>query len=389
MILHVDMDAFYASVEERDDPSLVGKPVIVGGTAEGRGVVAAANYEARKFGVHSAMASARANRLCPHAVVIRPRMDHYAAVSRKIREVFERFTPVIEPLSLDEAFLDATGSEPLFGPSAEMGRRIKQLIRAELRLVASVGVAPNKFLAKIASDLQKPDGFVVVDPNSIQAFLDPLPVGRIWGVGKVTGQVFDRLGIKTIGQLRKLSVETLNDLFGSSGEHYWRLARGIDDRHVVPDREAKSISHETTFSEDIDDKEALRALLVDLVEQVARRIRRHDLKGRTVEIKVRFADFKTISRALTLHEPTNVTQELLAAGLQLLDHRLPPGHLPVRLLGFGVTQFDGSTKTQQQLFDDYGHERHRELDEVADQIAARFGKKAIRRGAGLPKGEEH
>ncbi len=387
MILHVDMDAFYASVEERDDPSLVGKPVIVGGTAEGRGVVAAANYQARKFGVHSAMASARANRLCPHAVVIRPRMDHYAAVSRQIREIFERFTPVIEPLSLDEAFLDATGSEQLFGSSAEIGRKIKQLIGDELQLVASVGIAPNKFLAKIASDVQKPNGFVVVDPSGIQAFLNPLPVGRIWGIGKVTGQVFDRLGIKTISQLGELPVETLSDLFGSSGEHYWRLARGIDDRRVVPDREAKSISHETTFAEDIDDQEVLRAWLVDLVEQVARRIRHHELKGRTVEIKVRFADFKTISRSLKLREPTNGTQELLVAGLQLLEHRLPPGQLPVRLLGFGVTQFDGSRKSQQQLFDDQDRERHRELDNVADQIEARFGKRAIRRGAGVPKGE--
>jgi len=387
MILHVDMDAFYCSVEERDDPLLVGKPVVVGGTAESRGVVAAANYEARKFGVHSAMASARANRLCPQAVVIRPRMDHYAAVSRQIREIFERFTPVIEPLSLDEAFLDATGSESLFGPSDDIGRKIKRSIQGELQLIASVGVAPNKFLAKIASDIQKPDGFVVVDPNGVQAFLDPLPVGRIWGVGKVTGQVFDRLGIKTIGQLRKLPVETLNDLFGSSGEHYWRLARGIDDRRVVPDREAKSISHETTFSEDIDDKEVLPGWLVDLVEQVARRVRHHDLKGRTVEIKVRFADFTTISRALTLDEPTNVTHDLLVAGLQLLDHRLPPGHLPVRLLGFGITQFDGSRRTQQHLFEEHDRERHRELDEVADQIAARFGKRAIRRGAGLPKDE--
>jgi len=249
--------------------------------------------------------------------------------------------------------------------------------------VASVGVAPNKFLAKIASDIQKPDGFVVVDPDGIQTFLDPLPVGRIWGVGKVTGQVFDRLGIKTIGQLRKLSVETLKDLFVSSGEHYWQLARGIDDRTVIPDREAKSISHETTFSEDIDDNEVLRAWLVDLVEQVARRMRHHDLKGRTVEIKVRFADFRTISRALTLDEPTDVTQELVVAGLRLLDHRLPPDRLPVRLLGFGVTQFDGSRKTQQHLFDQQDRERHRELDEVADQIAARFGKRAIRRGAGF------
>ena len=207
MILHVDMDAFYASVEERDDPSLVGKPVIVGGTAEGRGVVAAANYEARKFGVHSAMASARAKRLCPHAVVIRPRIDYYAEVSRQIREIFEQFTPLIEPLSLDEAFLDATGSESLFGPSADIGRQIKQRIRAELQLVASVGVAPNKFVAKIASDVRKPDGFVVVEPGEVQAFLDPLPVGRIWGVGKVTGQVFERLGIRTIGQLRNLSLD--------------------------------------------------------------------------------------------------------------------------------------------------------------------------------------
>src|SRR5262245_59082088 len=175
MILHVDMDAFYASVEMRDDPSLASKPVIVGGTAEGRGVVAAANYEARKFGVHSAMSSARANRLCPHAVVIRPRMNYYAAISAQIREIFERFTPIIEPLSLDEAFLDATGSEQLFGPSAAMGHQIKQLIWSELALVASVGVAPNKFLAKIASDVEKPDGFVVVDPRGIQAFLDPLP----------------------------------------------------------------------------------------------------------------------------------------------------------------------------------------------------------------------
>jgi DNA polymerase-4 len=385
MILHVDMDAFYASVEERENPWLIGKPVIVGGTAEGRGVVAAANYEARKFGVHSAMASARAERLCPHVIVIRPRMDHYAAVSRQIREIFERFTPVIEPLSLDEAFLNATGSEALFGPSAEIGRQIKRLIRAELQLVASVGVAPNKFLAKIASDIQKPDGFVVVDPSNIQAFLDPLPVGRIWGVGKMTGQVFERLGIKTIAQLRTLPVETLNQIFGASGEHFWRLARGIDDRPVIPDREAKSISHETTFAEDIDDKELLRAWLVDLVELVARRMRHYDLKGRAAEIKVRFADFQTITRSATLGEPTNSTHELLAIGLALLDRRLPEPHLPVRLLGFGAHQFDGKAVTQQLLFDQRDRERNRELDTVADQITAKFGQRAIRRGLGIQR----
>jgi DNA polymerase-4 len=383
MILHVDMDCFYAAIETRDDPSLVGRPVIVGGTAEGRGVVAAANYEARKFGVHSAMASVTAHRHCPHAVVIRPRIGYYAEVSQQIREIFEQFTPIIEPLSLDEAFLDATGSESLFGPTAEIGRQIKGRIRDELRLVASVGVAPNKFLAKIASDLKKPAGFVVVEPGDVQAFLDPLPVGRIWGVGKVTGKVFERLGIRTIGQLRNLSLETLREYFGTSAEHYWQLARGIDKRPVVPDREAKSISHETTFAEDIADLDVLRAWLVDLVEQVARRLRQHDLRGRTVDLKVRFADFTTISRSATLREPTHATQELLDAGLALLNCRLPPRHLPVRLLGFGVSHLDDSGRTQQHLFEQPDHERRRELDSVADQIAERFGKRAIRRGAGL------
>jgi DNA polymerase-4 len=386
MILHVDMDAFYASVEERDDPSLVGKAVIVGGTAEGRGVVAAANYEARKFGVHSAMSAARAVRLCPHATFIRPRMDRYAEVSRQVRSIFEEFTPLVEPLSLDEAFLDATGSEPLFGSSAEIGRQIKNRIRTELRLIASVGVAPNKFLAKIASDLRKPDGFVVVQQEAVQEFLDPLPVGRIWGVGKVTGQVFDRLGIRTIGELRELAMDSLRQLFGSSGEHYWRLSHGLDERKVVPDREAKSISHETTFAEDIANRDELQAWLVELVEQVARRLRRHELKGRTVEIKVRFADFHTITRSATLAEPTNITQELLVAGAELLRTKLPPGHSPVRLLGFGVKGFDDSARSQRQLFDEPVRERQRQLDEVADQIAGKFGKGAIRRGGGPVEG---
>jgi DNA polymerase-4 len=384
MILHVDMDAFYASVEERDDPSLVGKPVIVGGSAEGRGVVAAANYEARKYGVHSAMAAARAKRLCPHAVFLKTRIDYYAQISRQIREIFEQFTPLVEPLSLDEAFLDATGSEAHFGSSPEIGRQIKQRIKTELHLIASVGIAPNKFVAKIASDLHKPDGFVVVAPDEVQTFLDPLPVGRLWGVGKVTGQVFERLAIRTIGQLRRMPAQTLNVLFGASGEHYWRLAHGIDDRRVVPDREAKSVSSETTFAEDVADVEVLKAWLVELVEHVARRLRRHDIKGRTVELKVRFADFKTISRSLTLEQSTNITQELLNGGMELLTQRLPPQHLPVRLLGFGVSKIAESSQSQQrQLFEQPARERQRDLDRVADQITAKFGNLAIRRGARL------
>src|SRR5262245_7164882 len=209
MILHVDMDAFYASVEERDRPELVGRPLIVGGTPQGRGVVAAANYAIRKFGVHSAMPTSKALKLCPQAIVIPPRLDYYAQISEQIREIFYRFTPLIEPLSLDEAFLDVTGSESLFGPSVEIGRRIKREIRESVHLVASVGVAPNKFLAKIASDLEKPDGFVVVDPAGVQAFLDPLPAGRLWGVGRVTGQALEQLGVQTINDVRKMPLEVL------------------------------------------------------------------------------------------------------------------------------------------------------------------------------------
>lgn len=384
MILHVDMDAFYASVEERDDPRLVGQPVIVGGTPEGRGVVAAANYVARRYGVHSAMSSVTARRLCPQAIVLRPRMQHYTEVSRQIHTIFERYTPLVEPLSLDEAFLDVTGSEPLFGPADTIGRRIKDDILRELRLVASVGVAPNKFLAKIASDLRKPDGFVVVGPDAVQEFLDPLPVGRLWGVGRVTGQTFDRLGIATIGQLRELATATLEHLCGqATASKLWHLARGIDHRVVTPDRAAKTISHETTFAADITEPEALRGWLLELTEQVARRLRRHDLSGRTVHLKIRSSDFHTLTRAHTLARPTHVTQELWEAAAGLLTPRLLEQSLPVRLLGMGVSGLSHQAKAQQQLFDGEAHRKLGQLDAVADAIQERFGTSALKRGVNL------
>jgi DNA polymerase IV len=385
MILHVDMDAFYASVEERDDPRLVGRPVIVGGTPEQRGVVAAANYEARRFGVHSAMASATARRLCPQAIVLPPRMNDYATISRQIRAIFERYTPLVEPLSLDEAFLDVTGSEHLFGTAEMIGRRIRADILSEVRLVASVGVAPNKFLAKIASDLQKPNGFVAVATESVQQFLDPLPIGRLWGVGRVTSVTFQRLGIETIGQLRSLSESTLERLCGRVGTRLWKLAHGIDDRKVIPDREAQSISHETTFAVDVAEPETLRAWLLELTEQVARRLRRHQLGGRTVNIKVRSTDFHTITRARTLVRPTNVTQELWQAAAELLSGRAVADCLPVRLLGVGVSGLQADGKSQQQLFGDEEHRKHGQLDAVSDAIQNRFGGDAIRRGARLPR----
>lgn len=385
MILHIDMDAFYASVEQRDDPSLLSKPVVVGGSAEGRGVVAASSYEARKYGIYSAMSARRAKQLCPHAVFIRPRIDHYAAVSQQIRQILEEFTPLIEPLSLDEAFLDVTSSESLLGSAVEIGHEIKRRVQERLHLTASIGVAPNKFLAKIASDLEKPNGFVVVTSDQIQSFLDPLPVGRIWGVGKVTAQAFKRFAITTIGQLRQLSRESLKELFGPSGEHYWQLSHGIDNRPVVPDREAKSISNETTFSEDIRDREDLKAWLILLVEQVARRLRSHDRSGRTIDLKIRFSDFKTLTRSMTLSTSTNITSELLEAGIELLCNRFPKDHLPIRLIGFGVSQLDQPGMIQLQLFDEAERVQQRSLDKVSDQIAKKFGKHALHRAAGIKK----
>ena len=389
MILHVDMDAFYASVEERDRPELKGKPVIVGGTPGQRGVVAAANYVARQFGVHSAMPSATAYRLCPQAIVLPCRLDYYAQVSHQIRDVFHRFTPLVEPLSLDEAFLDVTGSEGLFGPAETIGHQIKNGIRKEVDLIASVGVAPNKFLAKIASDLNKPAGFVVVDPTAVQEFLDPLPVERLWGVGRQASKVFQGLGVRTIGQLRLMSPNLLKSHFGSQGEHLWELAHGIDGRPVVPDREAKSISHETTFAKDVGDPETLRAWLLELTEQVARRLRRHDLRGRTVEIKVRFADFRTITRSRKLPEPTSSTNELWEAANELLNTRVPGDHLPVRLLGMGVSDIDRTGVTQGQLFDEDDRGKRNRLDEVGDLLRERFGSQALRRGSTLEHEARH
>ena len=381
MILHVDMDAFYASIEERDRPELQGMPVIVGGSPEGRGVVAAANYMVRNFGVRSAMATARALALCPDAIVLRPRMEHYSAVSHQIHEIFHRYTPLVEPLSLDEAFLDATESALLFGPVESIGRSIKKDIWDELRLVASVGVAPNKFLAKLASDLDKPDGFTVITPDAVQSVLAPLPVTQMWAVGKATEHKFNKLGIQTIGQLRHVPLEQLKQSFGKSGENFWRLAQGLDDRRVVADREAKSISHETTFAADIRDIDVLRAWLLDLTEQVAHRLRRNNMHGRTVNLKVRYANFDTITRSKSLPQPTNTTNTLWSVVSELLNTQLPNRPLVVRLLGVGISNLQPPNPIQQSLFSEEQNERDTKLDNVADQIRNRFGTTLLQRAS--------
>jgi DNA polymerase-4 len=383
-ILHVDMDAFYASVEQRDRPELRGQPVLVGGT-QGRGVVCAASYEARPFGVHSAMPMATACRLCPHAVVLPVRMQHYAQISRQIREIFLSFTPLVEPLSLDEAFLDVRGCEGLFGPAPNIARQIKQRIRVETALTASVGVAPNKFLAKLASDLRKPDGLVVVEPDGVPAFLEPLPVGRLWGVGAKAEKRLHTLGVRTVGQLAAMPEAVLTDHFGALGRHVWQLAQGEDDRLVVPDREAKSISTETTFAHDIADRQALRIWLLHLTDQLASRLRRAGLRARTVELKIRSSDFRTRHRAQALAQPTDVTEVLWQAAQAIFDRGLTNDLLPVRLLGVGASRLARDTVCQGDLFDGGLGQRQQTLDQAIDTIRGQFGDAAIQRGSLLER----
>jgi DNA polymerase-4 len=380
-ILHVDMDGFFAAVEQRDDPALRGKPVLVGGRPEGRGVVATASYEARAFGCHSAMPMARALRLCPQAIVVSPRLDRYLEASRQVFAIFERFTPQIEPLSIDEAFLDVSGSVRLFGTPVAIARQLKQAVFEQTQLTASVGVAPNKFLAKLASDLRKPDGLVLVPPQDVQRFLDPLPVSRMWGAGKATLPRLEAMGALTFADLRRLGESALRSAFGELGERFHRLARGRDDRPVVSDRAAKSISHEVTFAEDIEDAAYLRSVLLHQTEHVAQRLRRHDRLARTVAIKIRYGDFTTLSRQGTLTEPSDETDVLWAAAADLFETWQRRRPRAVRLIGMGASGLTGVTGRQLRLFEaDPASPRRRRLDRAVDAIRERFGDDAVSRG---------
>lgn len=379
-ILHVDMDAFYASVEQRDRPELRGRPVIVGGIGN-RGVVSTASYEARRFGVRSALPTVIARRLCPQGVFLPVRMAHYALIARQVREILLAVTPLVEPLSLDEAFLDVRGYEPLLGPAPEIGRRIKERVRAETGLTASVGVAPNKFLAKLASDHGKPDGMVVVPAERVAEFLAPLPVGRLWGVGAKGEKRLHALNVRTIGELAALPQRVMADHFGKSGRHLWELAQGRDDRAVTPDREAKSISAETTFPEDVGDREALRAWLLDLVDELGGRLRKEGVRARTVELKVRSSDFRTRTRAYSIPEATDATEELWRAALRLFERSVTDDVLPLRLLGVGASHLSREGMVQRLLFEDDEGRRGETLDRTIDAIRSRLGMGAIRRGS--------
>jgi DNA polymerase-4 len=383
-ILHVDMDAFYASVEQLRRPELRGKPVIVGG-AGARGVVAAASYEARVFGVHSAMSSVRAQRLCPHAVFVDGDHEHYGQISKRVMTIFGTFTPLVEALSLDEAFLDVTGARRLLGDGEAIGRSVRAAVLEQEGLHCSVGVAASKFVAKLASEAAKPRvgrrgpepglGVKVVPPGEELAFLHPLPVQALWGVGPKTLEKLHSRGVRTVAELARLDDRSAQDLLGvANGAHLQRLARGIDDRPVVPDQRAKSIGHEETFARDHHRFETLQHELVRLGDSVASRLRAAGVAGRTVSIKVRFGDFRTITRAVTLSAAVDTGPDVIRAATTLLERIDPtPG---VRLLGIHVSQLIESAARQLSL-DDVEAPSWDDATGAVDAIRARFGASAI------------
>ena len=378
-IVHVDMDAFYAAVEQRDNPELQGKPVIIGGrNPKSRGVVSTCSYEARKYGIHSAMPLQQAYQRCPDGIYLAGNMGKYEEASRKIRNIFHRFTPMVEPLSLDEAFLDIQGCEKLFGSPVEIGLKIKDAIKNELDLVASVGVAPNKFLAKLSSDLDKPDGFVVITGEQIEEKVWPLPIKRLWGVGKKTEEFLLSRGIKTIGMLAKLDPAVLKSSLGKVGLDLYKLAHGQDYRKVEPATKAKSVGNEITFKEDTSSKEFLETTLLELSEQVGRRLRKSNRLGRTVSIKLRYSNFKTITRSKTLARNTNSTQTLYETGIELL-RKTGLNNKSFRLIGLSVSNLINEDQQQLSLFEQNDSLHSDTLTKIMDDLKDKFGEDAVTR----------
>ena len=385
-ILHVDMDAFYAAVEQRDHPEFRGKPVIVGSDpkdGKGRGIVATCSYEARRFGVHSAQPISQAWKLCPGGIYVRPDIAKYARVSDSLIKILMAFSALVEQVSIDEAFLDVTGSRRLFGSGREIARKIKGRIRRELNLTASVGVAANKFVAKVASDLEKPDGLVVVEPGCEPAFLAPLPVGRLWGVGKKTETRLKSLGFHRIGELARLERKYLSDIFGKSGDYLWHLAQGIDDRPVSPGEGCKSIGHETTFEHDTKDAGVLHDTLLELVGKVAQRLRAQGVRARTISIKFREADFTTYTRRTTLSEPVDTSEKIFPVALALMNALTAAGKL-VRLIGVYAGNLEAGTEREQLSLFAREPPRDRRLATAMDDIVRRYGDHAITRAALVP-----
>jgi DNA polymerase-4 len=389
-IAHVDMDAFYASVEIRDDPSLAGRPVVVGGAADQRGVVAAASYEARRYGVRSAMPMAQALRRCPDLVRLPGDPARYAEVSRRVFETLETFSPTLETLSLDEAFLDVSGTERHFGPDRELGRRIKDAIREAVSLTASVGIAPCKFAAKLASDHGKTDGLVAVSALELVSFLAPLPVERLWGVGLKTAPRLHALGLLTMGDLAARDPGWVREKLGDHGLHLQQLARGQDDRAVVPDQAARSISSEMTFATDLHDRARLKALLADQAQRVGSRLRRDGLAGRTISVKLRDDTFDTRTRQRTLGAATDDGNVIYRAACALLE--ADPLARPLRLIGVGASGLVERAAGSLSLFDEAtaggdadatDDEGSAAFQDALDRVETRFGRGKLRRAQSL------
>lgn len=382
-ILHVDLDAFYASVEQLADPALRGRPVIVGGLGN-RGVVAAASYEARAYGVHSAMPMARARRACPHAAFRAPRMEAYSAASRAVMDILGSFTPLVEPIAADEAFLDVAGARRSFGTGPEIGARIRARVLEETGLVASVGAARTKHLAKLASDSAKPDGMLVIEPGTELSFLHPLPARRLWGVGPATQARLDRLGVRTVGDIAAMPEAVLTAALGAAhGRHLHALALNRDPRLVEPSRAAKSVGHEETFATDLTNRSEVAREVTRMSERVARRLRDHGLAARRVQLKVRFGDFRTITRSHTWPEPSNLAHDVAGAARALLDPvDVAPG---VRLVGVSagqLTDLPAAPAVQTSLaFDENGsppaRQTQRDLEDAIDGVRAKYGEDAL------------
>lgn len=374
-ILHADMDAFFASVEQLDNPSYRNKPVIVGGIGS-RGVVAAASYEARKFGVKSAMPITDAKRRCPHGIYVSPNIKRYATVSDEIMRIFEYYSPIIEPLSLDEAFLDISGMDMLYNTPGEIAKKIKEQVLTDLHLTISVGVAPNKFLAKLASALNKPDGLVIIKPGEEIDLLAPLSVRKLWGIGDTTAQLLNSLHIQTIADFRQADPRTLERHLGKNTMELYNLAWGRDNRPVVPDREAKSLGNEDTFEDDIRSKEDISLELLSLASRVGRRLRKAGLFGKTITLKVRFSSFRTITRSITLSDPVSLDEVIFDTALKIMDKvSITEG---IRLLGITISNFTLGT-SQLSLFDEETEKREK-LTHVVDQLKNRFGESIVKKG---------
>ena len=383
-IIHLDLDAFFASVEELLDPSIAGLPVIVGGSPEGRGVVSSASYPARAYGVHSAMPMSQALRLCPQAIVRHGHHGQYGVYSRRVMAILSEYTPLLEQISIDEAFLDVTGCEALFGPADALAHRIQERILAEVRLPSSLGVAGNKLLAKVASELAKPRGVVVVPPGQEAAFLSPLPIERLWGVGEVTAARLHEHGLRTIGQLAALPEVQMKALFGSGALEMHRRALGMDDSPVGVEMHRKSVSQERTFARDVGDLEVLQRALLEMSEEVAALLRKEGDCARTVVLKMRYPDFTTITRQVTLAQPTDLAEDICAQAHKLLQREWKKS-TQLRLIGVGVSGL--SQGRQLSLFDTHS-EHLSKVSQAVDEIRHKYGDDAIRRASLLKPGDQ-